>query len=754
MLTEDLNQPQREAVMYNEGPSLIIAGAGSGKTRVLTCKVAYLLHLGLAPHQILALTFTNKAAREMRERVALMVDAEQAKRLAMGTFHSVFARILRTEANLVGLKSDYTIYDTADSKNLIKSIVKEMSLDEKIYKANLVLSRISSAKNNFIVANLYAGSEHIKQDFLMQIPRVKDIYSTYVKRCMSANAVDFDDILLLTTQLFKEHPEVLEKYQNRFQFILVDEYQDTNLVQFLLIKSLAEKNHKVCVVGDDAQSIYAFRGANIENILKFSKNYPEAKLFKLERNYRSSRNIVAAAGSLIAKNRRQIPKNIFSEKEEGDKIKILPAYSDVEEALIVSNKIGDLKNRFGYDWKDFAVLYRTNAQSRLIEDTLRKRNIPYVIYGGLSFYQRKEVKDVLAYIRLILNTDDEEAFKRIINYPTRGIGDTTISKLSSTANLHHVSLFEVASNALNYALPVNVGTAAKLKSFVTLINELKAFESTMSLYDFAREILLRSNIPQTLNEENTTESESARENIEELLNSIRLFEDMGKEEGREGIKLSDFMAEVALLTDMDLDKNVETSRVTLMTIHSAKGLEFKNVFVTGLEESLFPSIHAMENDTELEEERRLLYVAITRSEEHCFLSYAKSRYRNGSLQYPSRSRFVDDIDPRYLEFPMDRNISQSKSIDFSKRDENFFNSFSKPSLPKHLVRIGDNSKPTANNNTNLSVKEGMRIEHERFGIGTITRIDDTPDGTRIYVDFETSGSRVLLLKFTKFKIIS
>lgn len=753
MFTEDLNQPQCEAVMYNEGPSLIIAGAGSGKTRVLTYKVAYLLHLGLAPHQILALTFTNKAAREMRERIALMVDAEQAKRLAMGTFHSVFARILRTEANLVGLKSDYTIYDTADSKNLIKSIVKEMSLDEKIYKVNLILSRISSAKNNFIAANLYAGSEHVKQDFLMQIPRVKDIYSTYVQRCMSANAVDFDDILLLTTQLFKEHPEVLEKYQNRFQFILVDEYQDTNLVQFLLIKSLAEKNHKICVVGDDAQSIYAFRGANIENILKFTKNYPEAKLFKLERNYRSSRNIVAAAGSLIAKNRRQIPKNIFSEKEEGDKIKILPAYSDVEEALIVSNKISDLKNKFGCDWNDFAVLYRTNSQSRLIEDTLRKRNIPYVIYGGLSFYQRKEVKDVLAYIRLILNTDDEEAFKRVVNYPIRGIGDTTILKLSSTANLHHVSLFEVASNVLNYALPVNAGTAAKLKSFVNLINELKSLESTMSLYEFAREILLRSNILQTLNEENTAESESARENIEELLNSIHLFEDMSREEGRDGVKLSDFMAEVALLTDMDLDKNVETSRVTLMTIHSAKGLEFKNVFVTGLEESLFPSIHAMENDTELEEERRLLYVAITRSEEHCFLSYAKSRYRNGSLQYPSRSRFIDDIDPRYLEFPTDKNMSQ-KPIDFSKRDESFFNSFSKPQLPKRLVPISNNPKQITNNNTNLSVKEGMRIEHERFGIGTINRIDDTPDGTRIYVDFETSGSRVLLLKFTKFKILS
>ncbi len=759
-IISDLSSSQKEAVIYNDGPSLIIAGAGSGKTRVLTCKIAYLLNMGLPPQNIIALTFTNKAAREMKERIANMVGYKIANRLSMGTFHSVFSRILRQEAPSLNFKSDFVIYDTGDSKNTIKAIVKEMGLDEKVYKPSIVLSRISFAKNSLISAPAYYSSKLVDNDFFAKIPMVKDIYSAYVAKLKQSSALDFDDLLYYTNVLFRDFPEIKEKYQSIFQYILVDEYQDVNFSQHLLVKFLAEKHHRVCVVGDDAQSIYSFRGADIENILTFQQTYPEARVFKLERNYRSTQNIVGAANSLIAKNKNRIKKSVFSEKEFGSKVSVLSAYSDIEEGFIIANQIIRLKERNQYKWSDFAVLYRTNAQSRLIEDAFRKNNIPYRIYGGVSFYQRKEVKDVLAYIRLSINTDDEEAFKRIINFPARGIGDTTLSKVFVTAKEFGSSLFDVASNPLNFNLSVNAGTASKLTGFANMIQTFVNQVHEKDAYEAASFIIRNSGITTEFQQSKTAENISSLENIEELLSSIYQYCEAKREEGIETSTMIDFLSEVSLLTDQDVDKNAEDERVTLMTIHLAKGLEFKNILIAGVEEELLPSIYSTENEKNLEEERRLFYVAITRAEENCFVSYSKTRFRNGQMKYTKSSRFIDDIDLEYVNLPNDFDGKASSSFDFSQQKPSFFKEKSEintsqvlPSYPKKLVKLEKANTNLINNQVNLQVSVGNKIQHERFGIGEVIALAEADGDMRITVKFENAGERVLLLKFAKFTIV-
>jgi len=779
---EELNEGQRNAVLYNDGPSLVIAGAGSGKTRVLTYKIAYLLENGYQPWNILALTFTNKAAREMKERIARQVGPERARHLWMGTFHSMFLRILHVEAGHIGFTSQFTIYDTADSKSLIRSIIKEMGLDEKVYKPGMVQARISNAKNHLVSPAGYANNkEAYEGDRAAKVPALRDIYQRYWERCRQADAMDFDDLLFYTFLLFRDHPEVLARYQDQFRYILVDEYQDTNFAQHSIVLQLAKNHQHVCVVGDDAQSIYSFRGADIDNILYFTKVYPDTKVFKLEQNYRSTQTIVRAANSLIEKNQWQIRKEVFSEKEKGEAIGVYQAYSDVEEGDIVVNKIAELRREKRYAYSDFAILYRTNAQSRIFEEAMRKRSMPYRIYGGLSFYQRKEIKDVIAYFRLIVNPNDEEAFKRIINYPARGIGDTTVGKIIAAATGHNVSLWTVLCEPLAYGLNFNKGTVGKLQAFRELISAFITDAAEKNAYEIGADIIRQSGIINDVCQDNSPENLSRKENIEELVNGMSDFCAQRQEEGKPNVLLGDFLSEVSLLTDQDSDKDGDDEKITLMTVHSAKGLEFKNVFVVGMEENLFPSGMVGDSPRALEEERRLFYVAITRAEEHCFLSYAKTRFRYGKMEFGSPSRFLKDIDVRFLRLPQDagmfRRVEEEAAV-FRRENARGFapdkedtpyggkervsvrpkQQIIAPTVPRNLKRVAPSANtastsPSAGASANR-VQQGQLIEHERFGLGEVLKVEGEGDNAKATIRFKNAGDKQLLLRFARFKVLS
>ena len=782
---KELNESQCAAVTYNDGPSLVIAGAGSGKTRVLTYKIAYLLENGYNPWNILALTFTNKAAREMKERIARQVGAERARYLWMGTFHSIFSRILRAEAQYIGFTSQFTIYDTADSKSLLRSIIKEMGLDEKTYKPGTVQARISNAKNHLVTPTGYAANkEAYEGDMAVKMPAIRDIYTRYWERCRQAGAMDFDDLLVYTYILFRDYPEVLARYQDQFRYILVDEYQDTNYAQHSIVLQLTKENQHVCVVGDDAQSIYSFRGADIDNILYFTKTYPNTKVFKLEQNYRSTQTIVCAANSLIEKNERQIRKAVFSEKEKGEAIGVFQAYSDVEEGDIVANKVAELRREYHYGYADFAILYRTNAQSRIFEEALRKRSMPYKIYGGLSFYQRKEIKDVIAYFRLVVNPNDEEAFKRIINYPARGIGDTTVGKIISAATDHGVSLWSTLCEPLTYGLNINKGTHTKLQGFRALIEGFITDQADKNAYEIGVDIIRQSGIMNDVCQDTSPENLSRKENIEELVNGMNDFCALRQEEGNPNISLTDFLSEIALLTDQDSDKADDGEKITLMTVHSAKGLEFKNVFVVGLEENLFPSGMVGDSPRALEEERRLFYVAITRAEEHCYLSFAKTRFRYGKMEFGSPSRFLRDIDIHYLKMPHEAGIS--RSVDegagrFRREIEGGFTRSASPSrttpfgsasserkerpkaqiiapgVPRNLKKVstvsGGSQAMSSGPVSVAGLQAGQRIEHERFGLGEVMKVEGTGNNAKATIHFKNAGEKQLLLRFARFKVI-
>ena len=779
---EELNEGQRNAVLYNDGPSLVIAGADSGKTRVLTYKIAYLLENGYQPWNILALTFTNKAAREMKERIARQMGPERACHLWMGTFHSIFLRILHVEAGHIGFTSQFTIYDTADSKSLIRSIIKEMGLDEKVYKPGMVQARISNAKNHLVSPAGYANNkEAYEGDRAAKVPALRDIYQRYWERCRQADAMDFDDLLFYTFLLFRDHPEVLARYQDQFRYILVDEYQDTNFAQHSIVLQLAKNHQHVCVVGDDAQSIYSFRGADIDNILYFTKVYPDTKVFKLEQNYRSTQTIVRAANSLIEKNQWQIRKEVFSEKEKGEAIGVYQAYSDVEEGDIVVNKIAELRREKRYAYSDFAILYRTNAQSRIFEEAMRKRSMPYRIYGGLSFYQRKEIKDVIAYFRLIVNPNDEEAFKRIINYPARGIGDTTVGKIIAAATGHNVSLWTVLCEPLAYGLNFNKGTVGKLQAFRELISAFITDAAEKNAYEIGADIIRQSGIINDVCQDNSPENLSRKENIEELVNGMSDFCAQRQEEGNSNVLLGDFLSEVSLLTDQDSDKDGDDEKITLMTVHSAKGLEFKNVFVVGMEENLFPSSMVGDSPRALEEERRLFYVAITRAEEHCFLSYAKTRFRYGKMEFGSPSRFLKDIDVRFLRLPQDagmfRRVEEEAAV-FRRENARGFapdredapyggkervsvrpkQQIIAPTVPRNLKRVAPSANtastsPSAGGSANR-VQQGQLIEHERFGLGEVLKVEGEGDNAKATIRFKNAGDKQLLLRFARFKVLS
>lgn len=780
---EELNESQRAAVLYGDGPSLVIAGAGSGKTRVLTYKIAYLLENGYNPWNILALTFTNKAAREMKERIARQVGEQRARYLWMGTFHSVFSRILRAEASHIGFTSQFTIYDSADSKSLLRSIIKEMGLDEKTYKPGSVQARISNAKNHLVSPSGYAANkEAYEVDAAAKMPAIRDIYSRYWERCRQAGAMDFDDLLVYTYILFRDFPEVLARYREQFRYVLVDEYQDTNYAQHSIVLQLTKENQRVCVVGDDAQSIYSFRGADIDNILYFTKIYPDTKVFKLEQNYRSTQTIVRAANSLIEKNERQIPKEVFSEKERGEAIGVFQAYSDVEEGDIVTNKIAQLRREHDYGYSDFAILYRTNAQSRVFEETLRKRSMPYKIYGGLSFYQRKEIKDIIAYFRLVVNPNDEEAFKRIINYPARGIGDTTVGKIIKAATDNNVSLWTVLCDPITYGLTINKNTHTKLQGFRELIEQFMTEVAEKNAYEIGTAIIRQSGIINDVCQDNSPENLSRKENIEELVNGMNDFCAMRQEEGNTNVSLIDFLSEVSLLTDQDSDKEGDGEKVTLMTVHSAKGLEFRNVFVVGLEENLFPSGMAGDSPRAMEEERRLFYVAITRAEEHCFLSFAKTRFRYGKLEFGSPSRFLRDIDTRFLQLPQEAALGRSVDEGAGRFRREMEEGYSRrpsaerfsarpsadrpqrerpkeqiiaPTVPRNLKRVsGTTVSPSAAPGAGITgVQPGQTIEHERFGIGQVIRVEGSGDNAKATIHFRNAGDKQLLLRFARFKVI-
>lgn len=764
----ELNDSQRKAVEFIDGASLVIAGAGSGKTRVLTYKIAYLLKKGLPPSSILALTFTNKAAREMKLRIATMVGERTARYLWMGTFHSIFSRILRNEADKIGYTKNFTIYDSSDSNSLIKSIIKELKLDDKLYRHGLVHGKISSAKNNLITPEAYKGNiDLLKTDTHSRTPMIADIYKIYCDRCKQADAMDFDDLLLQTNVLFRNHPDILQKYRDAFGYILVDEYQDTNFAQYLIIKKLAEQHERICVVGDDAQSIYSFRGANIDNILQFKNSYKSAQIFKLEQNYRSTQTIVNAANSLIDKNSQQIRKKVFSEKETGNPIKILNVFTDLEEGAVVAKNISGLKYKERYSFQQIAILYRTNSQSRVLEEALRKEGIPYRIYGGLSFYQRKEIKDVIAYCRLTCNPNDEEALKRIINYPARGIGDTTVNKLIECAQLHAVSVWTVLSDMLRYNLPVNAGTAAKLAQFRDMINVFSQQIDVQSAYDLVNSIVKTSGVISDTYTDKSPEALSRQENVQELLKAIHEFCE-NRLENNEPAFLPYFLSEVSLLTDQDTDKDADTEKVTMMTVHAAKGLEFKAVFIVGMEEELFPSAYTVTSERELEEERRLFYVAITRAEERCFISYSKSRFRNGKTNFSNPSRFIKDIDPQYLELPKESEFTP-KQTRFSNWDDDLElerNRFNKASTPtqyfqekfdykptKKLTKITENISDKATV-SNSSIPVGVFVKHAVFGIGKVLETSIVNGNEKAEIDFGEKGKKSLLLKFAKLEILS
>ncbi|MDD3210248.1 ATP-dependent helicase [Bacteroides graminisolvens] len=762
---EELNESQRAAVLYNDGPSLVIAGAGSGKTRVLTYKIAWLLSSGYRASNILALTFTNKAAREMKERIARQVGAEAARYLWMGTFHSVFARILRAEAEHLGFNSRFTIYDSADSKSLIRSILKEMGLDEKTYKPGTVQARISNAKNHLVSPAGYAANkEACEADAATKMPAIREVYQRYWERCRQAGAMDFDDLLFYTWILFQKHPDVLARYREQFRYVLVDEYQDTNYAQHSIVQQLAGEHQHICVVGDDAQSIYSFRGADIDNILYFTKIYPNTRVFKLEQNYRSTQTIVCAANSLIEKNQRQIRKEVFSEKERGEAIGVFQAYSDVEEGDIVINKIKDLRRRHDYEYSDFAILYRTNAQSRIFEETLRKNGMPYKIYGGLSFYQRKEIKDVVAYFRVTVNPADEEAFKRIINYPARGIGDTTLGKIIEAATGNNTSLWNVLCDPLAYQLSINKGTHTKLQEFRELIESFRDRLVTDNAYQIGTDIIRRSGIMTDIHADNAPESLSRQENIEELVNGLQDFCALRMEEGSTDISLSDYLSDIALLTDQDSDKDDEGAKVVLMTVHSAKGLEFRNVFVVGMEENLFPGSMAGDSPRAMEEERRLFYVAITRAEEHCYLSYARTRFRYGKMEFGTPSRFLRDIDTCFLDLPHEAGIGHKVDEGAARfRKEEVRQQIRPraqviaPTLPRNLKKVANSStenQSAQSMQTSLGeLRVGQNIQHERFGMGEVTKLEGSGDNAKATIRFRHAGEKQLLLRFARFTVI-
>ena len=762
-LLEQLNEGQREAVVYCEGPQLVIAGAGSGKTRVLTYKIAYLLQQGMNPWNILALTFTNKAAREMKERIGRLVGEERARYLQMGTFHSVFARILRAEAETLGFQSNFTIYDQADSRSLVKSIIKEMQLDDKTYKPASVADRISMAKNHLLLPQAYAQSAWATDDAHGKRPLVKDIYIRYHERCRQANAMDFDDLLVYTYVLLQNHEDIRQKYIERFQYVLVDEYQDTNYAQQSIVVLLTKGNGRVCVVGDDAQSIYSFRGANIDNILDFQKEYGGAKLSKLEQNYRSTQLIVQAANSLIRHNERQIPKDVFSENEHGEKLMLKPAYSDKEEAIIVCNDIRRIRRQDQCRYSDFAILYRTNSQSRSFEEQMRKDGIPYRIYGGLSFYQRKEIKDVIAYFRLVSNPNDEEALRRIINYPTRGIGDTTVAKIVEVANLHGVSLWTVISQPIVFGLSVSKATMSKLSAFQMLIAGWADRLTTEDAYELGHSIIMESGISKEIYSSNNPDDLSRQENLEEFLGGMQDFVASRQEEDQaDHVYLPDFLQEVALLTDLDSDSGDADDKVSLMTIHAAKGLEFPTVFVVGLEENIFPSPMCINSMRELEEERRLLYVAITRAEKHCILTCAQNRWRYGRMEYDTPSRFIRDIEPSLLQVegsaPGIAAKSSPRPTSFNVQRQTSQNprpvatQFVADPKPR-LVPVRHEAPRPQSAIGNIGLQAGNVIEHQRFGVGTVIRVEGTGENTKATVEFKNAGTKQLLLKFAKYTII-
>ena len=788
-LLESLNPNQLAAVEYTDGPELIIAGAGSGKTRVLTYKIAYLLQKGLAPWSILALTFTNKAAREMKSRVAELVGEDRARYLNMGTFHSVFLRILRAEAEAVGLQRNFSIYDDGDSRGVVNSIIKEMQLDDKQYKASAILGRIGAAKNSLVTPDVYMSDPHLmERDKVSSMPKLAQIYAMYAARCKAANAVDFDDMLLFTYKLFADNPQIAKKYAERFCYVLVDEYQDTNYAQQAILTLLTKEQRNICVVGDDAQSIYAFRGANIDNILKFQSIYEGARLFKLEQNYRSTQTIVKAANSVIVNNQRQIRKEVFSENGDGEKVHLNIAYSDREEASVVCNEIRRLHNRYGVAYRDIAVLYRTNAQSRLFEEELRRQDTPYRIYGGMSFYQHKEIKDVIAYFRLVANPNDEEALKRVINYPKRGIGDTTISKLIAASRACNVSLWDVVGNPSMYNAGVSVGTEKKVLGFYYLIDEFIRDNRTVDAYALGKEILEKSGLKFELAADKSMEGAERQENIEEFMSGLHDFVDTKREEGYEDeVYIANFLQEVALLTDSDEDndndeKASSNERVSLMTIHASKGLEFNSVFVVGLEENIFPSPRACSSIRELEEERRLLYVAITRAEQRCFLSFAKSRYQYGSMMFNEPSRFLKEIDKQYLVVEgsvagFKTQSSQSQPFPSRQQPQSF------PSRPQSqsyreapqrnpfqsTVPSGFRRVPTAPQRFQTSasaqrtqasassqrqtIHAGARVEHQRFGLGTVVAVEGVGENEKATIEFQNAGTKTLLMKFARLTVL-
>jgi len=800
-LLNDLNDAQRAAVEYIDGPSLVIAGAGSGKTRVLTYKIAYLLSQGMKPWSIMALTFTNKAAREMKERIGKLVGDDLAQHLYMGTFHSIFSRILRAEAEHIGFNNNFTIYDESDSRSLLKAIIKEMGLDDKAYKPAAVHARISMAKNNLVTAEAYDSDPAIlEQNKRAKMPAIGKIYVAYVQRCRQANAMDFDDLLMLTFQLFRDHEEIRQKYAGRFDYILVDEYQDTNHVQMSIVMQLCKEKLRVCAVGDDSQSIYSFRGANIDNILNYQKQLPGTQLFKLEQNYRSTQTIVEAANSLIHHNRNQIQKEVFSKNDKGEKIQYKPAYSDKEEALIVAKNIQRIKRQDDCGYDQFAILYRTNAQSRSFEEEFRKQGIPYRIYGGLSFYQRKEIKDIIAYFRLVANPDDEEAFKRIINYPARGIGATTVMKIADCAHQNRVSFWEVIGNVEHYGLNVNKGTQTKLENFRLLISSFIDRSHTLDVYELGDAIIRESRISEDIMSGKNADDLARQENLEEFLSGMQTFVAGRQEEGRmDEAYLTDYLQDVALLTDADSEGEKDEPRVSLMTVHAAKGLEFATVFVVGLEENIFPSPLAAVSVRELEEERRLLYVAITRAEKHCILTNAKNRFRYGKMEFDNPSRFIDEIDASLIEggeetpessfgggrssfggygsdggyggrMPWDRDRSgYRRDYQNSKPVASQFMADPKPGFKSvrtvnavHRI-MGDTASSSSVVSAGSSASkassagslcEGCRIEHQRFGIGRVLKIEGTGENTKATVEFQNAGTKQLLLKFAKFTILS
>lgn len=827
-LLKDLNEAQRAAVEYIDGPSLVIAGAGSGKTRVLTYKIAYLLSQGMKPWSIMALTFTNKAAREMKERIGKLVGNDLAQHLYMGTFHSIFSRILRAEAEHIGFNNNFTIYDESDSRSLIKAIVKEMGLDDKKYKPAAVHAKISMAKNNLMSAAAYESDAAIfEQNKRAQMPEVGKIFVAYVQRCKQANAMDFDDLLTLTYQLFREHEDIRHKYAARFDYVLVDEYQDTNHVQMSIVMQLCQEKQRVCAVGDDSQSIYSFRGANIDNILNYQRQFQGTRLFKLEQNYRSTQTIVEAANSLIKHNRNQIPKDVFSENAKGEKIQYKPAYSDKEEAVIVAKDVKRIRREDGCQYSDFAILYRTNAQSRSFEEEFRKQGIPYRIYGGLSFYQRKEIKDIIAYFRLVANPDDEEAIKRIINYPARGIGATTVLKIADCAHQNQVSFWEVIGAPEQYGLAVNKGAMNKLETFRLLISSFIERAQTTDVYELGDAIIKESGISQDIMSGKDADDLARQENLEEFLSGMSAFVEERREEGRfDELFLQDYLQDVALLTDADSDGDKDEPRVSLMTVHAAKGLEFPTVFVVGLEENIFPSPLSAASLRELEEERRLLYVAITRAEKHCILTNAKNRWRYGKMEFDNPSRFIDEIDGKLIDSQDEAGGSLFGSMSdqpewaraqrprrpwedaeqprYSSRYQNSkpvasqFVADPKPSLfddepetsrtsgrsslsegnfksvralnaakrymethSSHPASSGtgssavsvSSSAASSAGSSSCGLQEGMKIEHQRFGRGTVLKIEGTGENTKATVEFVHSGTKQLLLKYAKFTVV-